>query len=157
VIDTIPTTYYHTQRGPWYLLVYAISFSPLIAAYIVRDNLAIATLFLFAAIAISTVAASVQHLTVTDEGDRLRIKFGPIPLFQRSVRYEDIEHVEVSRTSSMDGWGVQLSHRGGWVWNIWGRDCVLIERRRGWKLWLGTDEADELFQFLKGKIMANAN
>ncbi len=98
MIDTFPTTYHHTQRGPWYLLVYAISLLPLIAAYIVRNNLAIATLFLFAAIAISTEAASVQHLTVIDEGDRLRIKFGPIPLFQRSVRFEDIEHVEVTTT-----------------------------------------------------------
>jgi len=114
-----------------------------------------ATPFLFAAIALSVVAACFQHLTVTDEGDRFRIKFGPIPLFQRTVRYDDIQNVEVRRTTILDGWGIHTNLRGGWVWNIWGRDCVLIELQKGRKLFLGTDEPDELRRFLEGKILSN--
>lgn len=148
--------YYHTQRGPWCILIYALAASALIAACIVRDNFALAIPYLVAAFALDFVAACFHHLTVEDEGDRLKIRFGPLPLFRRSVRYEDIQNVEVSRTRFFDGWGIHYSIRGGWVWNIWGRDCVLIELLRGRKLWLGTDDAEELTQFLKGKTMSNA-
>lgn len=148
--------YQHTQRGPWWLLIYAIAASALIAAIIEKDNLANATPLLIAAFALGFAGACFHRLTAEGEADRLKIKFGPVPLFQRSVRYEDIQNVEVSRTTFFDGWGIHYSIRGGWVWNIWGRDCVLIELPRGRKLWLGTDDADELHQFLKGKIELNA-
>jgi hypothetical protein len=50
----------------------------------------------------------------------LVIRFGPIPLFRRTVRYADIQKVEVGRTLILDGWGIHFSIRGGWVWNLWG-------------------------------------
>lgn len=151
--NPIPTTYHHTQRGPWSLLVYAIEALAVIAAVILKDKQALAVPFLIAAFALGFIAACFHRLTIADEIDCLKITFGPIPLFQRSVRYDDICSVEVRRTRIFDGWGVHLSVRGGWVWNIWGRDCVLIELQRGRKLWLGTDEPNELCQFLKGKTV----
>jgi len=48
----------------------------------------------------------VQSLTVCDEGDRLAICFGPLPLFQRRFQYDDILGVEIGRTTIMDGWGI---------------------------------------------------
>jgi hypothetical protein len=113
----------------------------------------IAPVFLLAAFVFIVVAACFHHLTIADEGDCLRIKFGPLPLFQRTVRYKDICNLEIRQTTLLDGWGVHKSFRGGWVWNIWGRDCVLIELERGRKLWLGTDEPNDLCQFLKGKVV----
>ncbi len=40
---------------------------------------------------------------------------GPIPLFRRSVKYEDIISVEIGRTTILDGYGIHKSLRGGWV------------------------------------------
>ena len=86
-----------------------------------------------------------------DEGDRLAIRFGPLPLFRTSIRYADIQEVEVGRTLILEGWGIHGSPRGGSVWNLWGRDCVVIHRRKG-VLRVGTDDAWNLVRFLKGKI-----
>jgi len=97
------------------------------------------------------LAVSFHHLTVADQGDRLSISFGPVPLFRRSVKYEDIVSAEVGRTTILDGWGIHLSLRGGWVWNLWGRDCVVIRFKNGGTLRVGTDDADNLALFIAQK------
>jgi hypothetical protein len=86
------------------------------------------------------VAASFHHLTVEDRGDVLAVRFGPLPLFLRTVRYADIQAVEIGRTLRLDGWGIHYSLRGGWVWNLWGRDCVVVRFRDGRTLRIGTDD-----------------
>lgn len=101
---------------------------------------------------IALLAPAFHHLTVVDQGDVLAIRFGPIPLFHRTVRYGDIEKVEVGRTLILDGWGIHLSIPGGWVWNLWSRDCVVVHFRNGGVLRIGTDDADKLAGFLDGKI-----
>jgi hypothetical protein len=98
------------------------------------------------------LAPAFHHLTIMDAGDRLAIRFGPVPLFRRTVRYAAIEIVEVGRTLILDGWGIHFSVRGGWVWNLWGRDCVVVQFRNGGVLRLGTDDAENLARFLEGKI-----
>ena len=81
-------------------------------------------------------------------GDSIR----PATLFRRSVRYADIEKVEVGRTLVLVGWGIHYSIRGGWVWNLWGRDCVVAHWKHGGVLRIGTDDASNLTRFLEGKI-----
>jgi len=98
------------------------------------------------------LAASFHHLTVKDDCDRLSISFGPIPLFRRSVRYDDIKSAEVGRTTLLDGWGIHYSIRGGWVWNLWGRDCAVVHFKNRGKLWIGTDDAENLSEFLNDRI-----
>ena len=44
-----------------------------------------------------------------------------------------------------------MSLRGGWVWNIWGRDCVVLQLRKD-ILRVGTDDAEKLARFLEEKI-----
>ena len=41
---------------------------------------------------------ALHHLTVIEQGELLGVRFGPLPLFRRTVRYDDIERVEVGRT-----------------------------------------------------------
>jgi hypothetical protein len=98
------------------------------------------------------VAASFHHLTVEDQGDVLSIRFGPVPLFRKIVPYNEIKSVETGRTLLLDGLGIHMSIRGGWVWNIWGRDCVVVHFRNGGTLRIGTDDAENLARFLEGKI-----
>ena len=52
------------------------------------------------------LASAFHQLTVEDQGDHLAIRFGPLPLFRRKVRYAEIEKVEVGRTLILDGWGI---------------------------------------------------
>ena len=99
------------------------------------------------------LAPAFHHLTVEDAGHMLLVRFGPLPLpmFRTAIPYDDIQSVEVGRTLFVEGWGIHLSPRGGWVWNIWGRDCVVVHRRNG-VVRIGTDDADRLARFLDGKI-----
>ena len=151
MIDESAVSYRHTQWAPWYLVLDAIGVALLVAAWLSHEPLfarwlmvGLGTLFLL-------LGASFQHLTVEDQGDHLDIRFGPLPLFRRRVRYEDMRDVEVGRTTLLEGWGVHLSLRGGWVWNIWGRDCVVIHLERG-TLRVGTDDTRNLAEFLGRRI-----
>jgi hypothetical protein len=96
---------------------------------------------------------SFQHLTVCDEGDRLAICFGPLPLFKRRIPYDGITGVEIGRTTIMDGWGIHWSPWGGWVWSLSAGRCVIIRRRRG-VIRVGTDDAERLVEFLKTRILS---
>jgi hypothetical protein len=72
-------------------------------------------------------------------------------MFGMTVRYSEIVKVEVGRTLILDGWGIHMSIRGGWVWNLWGRDCVVVQLNKG-TLRIGTDDAANLAVFLQGKV-----
>ena len=97
------------------------------------------------------LAASFHYLAVEDEVDRLAVRFGPLPLFRRSVRYDEILSVETGRTMSIEGWGIHMSPRGGWVWNLWGYECVVLHFANG-TLRIGTDDASNLAAFLQSRI-----
>src|SRR5262245_32876828 len=123
--DALVLGYRHTQKGPWFLRLYAVGVLMLVIGWLREEPVRGIALFVAGA-AVLPLAACFRHLTVADEGDRLVLRFGPLPLFQGRVRYEDVRAVEVGGTTLLDGWGIHLSLRGGWVWNIWGRDCVVI-------------------------------
>lgn len=147
--------YYHTQRGPLCLFIYAAAGLLYLAAWFTRNEPPRPYLCLYffgGGLLLTVVATAFHHLTVADEIDRLRIRFGPLPLFQRAVLYEDILSAEVGRTTILDGWGIHLSFRGGWVWNLWGRDCVVLKLRKG-TLRVGTDDAENLAAFVKSRLM----
>ena len=112
--------------------------------------LALQITFFVTALFLLLLGASIGHLIVEDEGERLVVRFGPLPLFRRRIPYEDIVEVEMGRTTFLDGWGIHWSPWGGWVWNIWGYDCVVL-RLKGGKLKIGTDDAEGLAGFLKSR------
>jgi hypothetical protein len=145
------SSYKHVQHAPLCLLIYVLAVIFLVLGLVVKSEPPIPWLFPPIGLLMLLLAASFHHLTVEDDGDRLSISFGPIPLFRRSVKYENIVSVEVGRTTILDGWGIHMSLRGGWVWNIWGRDCVVLRLRKG-ILRVGTDDADRLSEFLNLRL-----
>lgn len=149
--------YQHTQRAPLCLLIYALAVIFMVLGVVLQDIPPIRWLYPPLSVLMLVLAASFHHLTVKDDGDRLSISFGPIPLFRRSVCYDDIQSAEVGRTTFLDGWGIHYSIRGGWVWNLWGRDCTLVRFKNGGKLWIGTDDAENLLEFLNGRIVGEAS
>jgi hypothetical protein len=144
-------TYHHTQKGPWGLLLYAVT-----AAFLTgRGSLPVLALritFLVTGLCMFLLGVSFHYLTVADKGDQLVICFGPFPLFRKRISYDDIREVAKGRTTFLDGWGIDLSLRGGWVWNIWGRDCVVIRLKQS-TIRVGTDDPDGLAEFLKSRIL----
>ena len=73
-------------------------------------------------------------------------------MFLRNHWYIAAQSHEVGRTLLLDGWGIHYSVRGGWVWNLWGRDCVVVHFKDGGVLRVGTDDAPNLARFLEGKV-----
>jgi hypothetical protein len=145
--------YQHTQRAPLCLLVYVLAVAFMVLGVVLQNIPPIRWLYPPLSLLMLVLAASFHHLTVRDDGDRLSISFGPIPLFRRSVRYDDIKSAEVGGTTPLDGWGIHYSIRGGWVWNLWGRDCAVVHFKIGGKLWIGTDDAENLSGFLNNRIV----
>jgi hypothetical protein len=143
--------YSHTQKGPLCLILYGSALACVALAWLIGDSPGI---FIAGGVGllIALVAPAFHHLSVVDQGDVVAIRFGPVPLFRRIVRYADIESVEVGRTLLLDGWGIHYSVRGGWVWNLWGRGCVVVHLKNGGVLRIGTDDASNLARFLEGKI-----
>ena len=145
-------TYSHTQKAPLCLLLFGTALACLVPALAAGSAPGI---YIAGSVALllALLAPAFHHLTVSDQGDFLAIRFGPIPLFRRTVSYADIENVEIGRTLILDGWGIHASIRGGIVWNIWGRDCVVVRSKKG-IVRIGTDDAQNLAHFLNQKISA---
>lgn len=101
---TIPE-YAHTQKAPLCLLIYAFAVMFLALGCFVQDAPPIQWLFPPIGLLMFVLAASFHHLTVEDQGDVLAVRFGPVPLLRRTVRYADIASVEIGRTLLLDGWG----------------------------------------------------
>lgn len=144
------TGYRHTQKAPWYLLLLVIGVGCLVVAWLLREMPLVSVLLGLVGAGMLVLATSFRELTVADEGDCLAIWFGPLPLFSKRVRYVDMRSVEVGRTLLLDGWGIHYSVRGGWVWNLWGRRCVVIHNNG--TIRVGTDDAENLVRFLKSRL-----
>lgn len=138
--------YHHTQRGPSALACSAITLVFFILIIFV-PILALRIVFVVSGVVTFMVGWSLAHLTVEDEGDQLALRFGPLPLFRKRIRYDDIIGAEKGRTTFMDGWGIH-----GNVWNVWGFDCVVLRLKSSTVLKVGTDDAEGLVVFLKERL-----
>jgi len=147
----ISMTYSHTQESPLWMILFGSSIPFFVLAWIAREQPVVLSVMLVAAGLLVLVGLAFHHLTVEDEGDRLAIRFGPLPFLETSVPYADIKRIEVGRTTILDGWGIHRRPRHGWLWNLWGRDCVVIHRQQG-VLRVGSDDTENLAGFLKGKM-----
>ena len=124
-----------------------------VLARIARGQAIVLTEMIVAAVLLVLVGLAFHHLTVEDEGDRLAIRFGPLPFVETSIWYTDIMGIEVGRTTIVDGWGIHRRPGHGWLWSLWGWDCVVIHRQQG-VLRVGSDDVENLAGFLKGKVGA---
>ena len=104
---------------------------------------AVALLFVFLSLAFA-------GLTVRDEGDRLAVRFGPIPLFKKTIPYAAMTGVERDRSTFFGGWGIHWTARG-MLWNIGGFDCVRVVMGSR-AIRIGTDDPGGLLEFLQTKV-----
>ena len=143
--------YSHKQKAPLCLIFYGSGVLVITLAALIRDSMGL-VIGGSVSLVLLLLAPCFHYLTVEDQGDALAIRFGPVPLLRRTVRYANIGKVEVGRTLILEGWGIHYSLRGGWVWNLWGRDCVVVHFKDGGTLRIGTDDAALLTRFLETKV-----
>ena len=149
--NSIKPGYSHTQKGPLCVILYAAAVACFALAWMVGSEPGMVVAFAVG-IVLALLGSAVQHLTVEDLGDRVAIRFGPMPLFFRKVQYADINKAEGGRTLVIDSWGIHYSARGRWVWNLWGRDCVVVHLKNGGILRIGTDDGENRVRFLRQKV-----
>lgn len=145
-----PPEYSHTQHAPLHLVLYASSAACIGIGWFAGGA---PGMYIAGAVGLllALLAPAFHHLTVEDQGDFLEVRFGPATLFHTKVRYADVTHVELGRTLLLDGWGVHASIRRGWVWNLWGRDCVVVHMNKR-TIRIGSDDAANLAKFLQRRI-----
>lgn len=143
--------YEHVQRGGWQTVLFALAAVMTVGAWLARRDrtatiivVCIAGIFLLCALVFGS-------LTVRDEGDRLALRFGPLPLLRKRIRYADITSVEAGRTSFIDGWGIHYILGRGWTYNIWGFGCVKLTLGKK-VIRVGSDDVENLAAFLRTKI-----
>ena len=104
------SSYDHTQKAPWFLLLFAFAALFFTVAWVTRAEPVVPAILVVAGLLMAMLGYSFQHLTVCDEGDRLAICFGPLPLFKRRIPYDDMTGVEIGRTTIMES-GSQFHKR----------------------------------------------
>lgn len=146
------SNYSHTQRGWIHWMVYACAASMFAVAFALNAGPAFQYAMIAAGVICLLLAMCFHHLTVTDCGDQLEVRFGPLAIFGTTIRFADIQDVNVARTRWIDGLGIHWAPGHGWTYNISGRDCVKITRTSGRVLWVGTDDAEALAASITARL-----
>jgi hypothetical protein len=144
------TEYSHTQKGILQpiLLVSAAVF--LVLPQAVRGEPALPAVCVPLAAFFVLLSFAFARLTVRDEGARLAVRFGPLPVLRKSIPYAAMTGVGRERSTFLAGWGIHWTPRG-WLWNIGGFDCVRIDVGPK-STFIGTDDPDRLVAFLRSRI-----
>lgn len=153
-----PATYDHTQAGSMHRWFVAIGLLEIATGIVVGSVLAndegrtIAILLAASGLFFAALSSAMAHLRVHDEGDALRIAFGPLPLFKRRVPYASIRSAQAIETSLLrHGIGIHMAAGGGWVWNVSRGAAVELALEKG-RLIVGTDDAATLVSFVQSRL-----
>ncbi len=95
---------------------------------------------------LTVIAFTFASLTISDTSGSLRVQFGPLPLVGTEIQYDEILEVEQEKSTYLDGWGLWRAH-GGWLWNVWGFDCIKIVTDKK-TVRIGTQNPKKLLKFL---------
>jgi hypothetical protein len=147
-------TYQHTQHGGLHRIFLLVSVALLAAAWLARSDREVMAITLVVSGIFLLTTFMFASLTIRDAGDWLAVRFGPLSVFRRRIRYADITAVEPDRTLLIDGLGIHRIPGRGRVYNLWGRDCVNLTLGSQ-TIRLGSDDVPNLVEFLKRRIAAN--
>ena len=149
-------SYEHLQRSPIHFLLYLLAAFMFVFAWQLRNDMAPSIAIGGVALILFVLALSFQTLTVSDHGEYLEIRYGPLNLFGTKIAYRDITAAEPGTTSLIDGWGIHFIPFRGWTMNLWGFECVNISRGDH-VIRVGTDDSVQLANFLREQINTNSS
>ena len=144
-------TYNHTQHGYWHYVLFAVALVTSVGAFLAHSEPPLTIILMVSAAIFALCGLVFGSLTIRDEGDCLALRFGPLPLLRKRIRYADITAVETGRTSIIDGWGIHYCPGRGWTYNLWGFACVKLTLGRK-IIRVGTDDAEGLAKVIREKM-----
>jgi hypothetical protein len=144
--------YEHTQHGRLHYIFFTVAAVMLGGAWLARSQPLVAALNLGVAALLVIVALVFGSLTVRDAGEWLCLRYGPLPILRKRIRYADITAVALDRSAIIDGWGIHYVPGRGWTYNLWGFRCVKLTLGKK-TVRVGTDDAANLAEFLKAKVL----
>ena len=143
--------YNHTQPGRWHYVLFALTLATCVGAFLAQSKPPLTIILMVSAAVFALCGLAFGSLTIRDEGEYLALRFGPLPVLRKTIRYADITAVEIGRSSIIDGWGLHYMPFRGWTYNIWGFACVKLTLGRN-IVRMGTDDADELAKVIREKM-----
>jgi len=148
--------YHHVQYGKLHWLLWAAAAGCVALAWSLRHQPIALVAPLGAAVLLALCAQCFQQLEVSDQGDHLLVRFGPLPVWRKRIPYDEIAAAQPGRTSWIDGWGIHWVPLRGWTYNVWGFDCVKLRLGRR-VIRIGTDDPEGLLHFLRTRIKVENN
>lgn len=143
--------YQHTQHSPLHFLLYIPVAFAFVIAWQIRADVVPGIVTGVVGLILFVVALSFQTLTVTVKDEYLQVRYGPINLFGTRLAFGDITGVQTGKTSFIDGWGIHFIPFRGWTFNLWGFECVIVQK--GDKtIRIGTDDSEKLADFIRSKL-----
>jgi hypothetical protein len=139
--------YIHRQPAPfcWILLLFGVG---CLIAGLASGGEVVTELICFPLSALFTLLAfAFKWLEISDKGNHLLVRFGPLTLVRKRVRYDAVRDLRRDRSLLIEGWGIHLGPRG-WIWNIWGREVVELDLEKG-RIRIGTDDPEGLISHLR--------
>ena len=140
--------YEHTQRGTVLLVTFLVSALFLLALGMLTPGVRELLFTVIGILAICGFLFSSLTIQITDRV--LRWQFGP-GLIRKEVPLREIERVEVTETTFLQGWGIHYTSRG-WLYNVSGFQAIAVRLKSGKAFLLGTDEPDRLRAALLQKL-----
>ena len=147
--------YRHTQRGWVHYVLYGTALLMLGVAWFVRGDPLAFWIPIGTGLLTGALGPAFHHLTVCDEVDCLVVRYGPLPLFGKRIRYDEITQIDADRMTLLDGWDNPYFLRRGWTYNIHGFDCVKLTLRRR-VIRVGSDDVENLVEFLRTRMKPHA-
>lgn len=141
-------SYEHKQWSPWVLPVLAAIFYALLRSGIVWPDAA-GRIGAFAAVAAMVVAFI--HLTTRVDPSRVSWSF-TLGIPSGSIPFTDIADVQITKMHFWEGYGIHWTILHGWLWNVSGFQGVMIRKRSGRVVTLGTDDPQGLYEAIQTRL-----
>lgn len=140
--------YHHTQRNAAAFLLFNLAallpIGLFLSGALPPGDVGARITVLVAAAVMMLSSFALSSLTIAVRDGQLSWWFGP-GIVKKTVPLSTIVSAEPTTTSIFNGWGIHLTGRG-WLYNVAGRQAVLITQQDGKRFLLGTDEPDGLAQ-----------
>lgn len=134
-------TYQHRQFSPWLLLVLALIAFALLRYGSNGPELG-AQLAAFTVAAIIAIAFTQLSTRVDANGVSWSFALGAP---SGCIPFEDIGEVQITTTHWWEGFGIHWTWLHGWLWNVSGFQGVMIRKRNGKVITLGTNDPQGLY------------
>lgn len=106
------------------------------------------TTIIFAAV-IGGIAAGTLYTRIDTEG--VHYKYGPLHRKWRTIRWVDMKKVYIKKYDAFGeygGWGIRWG-ADGWLYNMHGNMGLMVNKKKGTGILLGTQKPEELESVLK--------